>query len=92
MLVGLQPTGSNTHCASCFPALPAFLSVSLRVCADVEAYDSYCGPQTARLFLESMYREFLSKHKGVLHLMLLNHEHLFTQDADVHAKMQVFIW
>lgn len=58
---------------------------------DVEAYDSYCGPQTARMFLESVYREFLSKQKDVLHIQLLNHEHLWTQDADVHAKMQVFL-
>lgn len=60
--------------------------------ADVEAYDSYCGPQTARLFLESMYQEFLSKQKDVLHMQLLNHEHLWSNDAHVHAKMQVFLW
>lgn len=60
--------------------------------ADIPAYNSYCGPQTARLFLESTYQEFLSSDKGVLHLQLLNHEHLWSNDAHVHAKMQVFIW
>lgn len=60
--------------------------------ADPGAFDTYCGPRTARLFLESVYREFLSKRKGVLHMQLLNHEHLWTQDADVHARMQAFLW
>jgi hypothetical protein len=62
------------------------------VCTDVEAYDSYCGPQTARLFLESTYHEFISKHKDVLHMQLLNHEHLWTADAHIHKQMQVFLW
>lgn len=60
--------------------------------ADIQAYDTYCGPLTARLFLESMYQEFLSATQGVLHMQLLNHEHLWTADAQVHAQMQLFLW
>eukprot|EP00775_Hariotina_reticulata_P012551 gene12551-12684_t len=56
-----------------------------------EVYDSYCGSLTARLFLESMYGEFVSKRKDVLHIQLLNSEHMWTQDAPMHAKMQLFL-
>lgn len=60
--------------------------------ADIQAYNSYCGPTTARLFLESMYQEFVSTDKSVLHMQLLNHEHLWSSDAHIHQKMQVFLW
>lgn len=69
----------------------AFFAFFCFCSADIEAYDNTCGPPTARLFLESTYHEFLSKHKGVLHMQLLNHEHLWSADAAVHAKMQGFL-
>jgi hypothetical protein len=39
-----------------------------------------------------MYHQFVSQHKGVLHMQLLNSEHLWTADAALHAKMQLFLW
>lgn len=42
-----------------------------------EVYDTYCGSRTARLFLESMYGEFVSSQKNVLHIQLLNSEHMW---------------
>jgi hypothetical protein len=60
--------------------------------ADVAAYDAACGPRTARLFLETLYQEFLSAQRGVLHMQLVNAEHFWSADAAVHARMNVFLW
>lgn len=60
--------------------------------ADVAAYDALCGPQTARLFLDTMYPEFVSQRKGVLHMQLVDPAHFWTSDTHLHAKMQVFLW
>jgi len=96
------------------------------------AYDAQCGRRTARMFLETMYREFFhgaeaeaaagaggegaagggdargdgggdgnqeqQRHgqqptplSGVLHLHLLNSEHMFLSDAPLHARVDAFL-
>lgn len=58
---------------------------------DVQQYNLYCGPATARMLLETMYPEFISRQPGVLHFHLLNHEHLWKQDAPLHKKIDFFL-
>ncbi|WIA19693.1 hypothetical protein OEZ85_005621 [Tetradesmus obliquus] len=58
---------------------------------DVEAYDNYCGAQTARLFLDTIHPQMISKHKRVLHMQLVKPSALKPQDAPLHARMQAFL-
>lgn len=58
---------------------------------DMPQYNSYCGPATARLLMETMYAEFISRQPGVLNLMLVNAEHLWNADTQLHKQMDAFL-
>jgi len=57
------------------------------------AYDAACGARTARMLLETMYSEFISggAGPGVLHLQLVNSEHMWEADAVHHGRVGVFL-
>jgi hypothetical protein len=54
-------------------------------------YDSYCGAATARMLMENMHPEFISSQPGVLQVMLVNAEHLWTADAKMHKEVDEFL-
>jgi hypothetical protein len=39
-----------------------------------------------------MYPQFVSQRKSVMHMQLVDPAHFLTADAQLHAKMQVFLW
>lgn len=55
------------------------------------AYNAVCGAGTARLFLETMYSQFVSRAPGVLHMQLLNAEHMWARDAALHERMDAWL-
>lgn len=57
----------------------------------MQQYNSYCGPATARLLMETMYADFISRQPGVLHFMLVNAEHLWNAEAHLHKQMDAFL-
>jgi hypothetical protein len=38
-----------------------------------------------------MYPDFISRRPGVLHLQLLNAEHMWARDAALHRQMNAFL-
>jgi len=56
-------------------------------------YDAACGARTARMMLETIYSEFISKSAGpgVLYLQLVNQEHIWEKDAAHHSKVGIFL-
>lgn len=58
---------------------------------DLDKYDAACGARTARMLLETMYSEFVSKSPQVLYLHLLNSEHMWQVDEAMHSKVDVFL-
>jgi hypothetical protein len=58
---------------------------------DWKRYDAACGARTARLQHETMYKEFLTRQAGVLHMQLLNSEHMWTADEAQHARIGLFL-
>lgn len=58
---------------------------------DQQQYNSYCGPATARMLMETIYEDFITTQPGVLHLHLVNHEHLWKRDAHLHRQMDYFL-
>jgi hypothetical protein len=58
---------------------------------DMERYNTGCGPATARLFWHTMYPQFISNRRDVLHVMLADHNQLLVEDARLHRHMNVFL-
>jgi len=93
-IMDIMLKGSERSIGMCTDAMLYVLHLGARVIGgldDARQYDSYCGAATARLFLENMHEEFLSKQPGVLHMQLVNAEHLYLKDAKLHKKMDAFL-
>lgn len=86
--------GGQRGVGMCTDAMLYVLHMGARVIGkvdDPQQYNAYCGPATARLLLETIYQDFISSQPGVLHLHLVNHEHLWTRDAHLHKQVDYFL-
>lgn len=86
--------GSERSIGMCTDAMLYVLHLGARLIgavSDMKQYNSQCGPATARLFMENMYESFYTKQPGVLHLQLVNAEHLYVKDAAMHRRMDAFL-
>lgn len=86
--------GGQRGVGMCTDAMLYVLHMGARVIGrvdDPQQYNSYCGPATARLLLETIYSDFISSQPGVLHLHLVNHEHLWKRDAHLHKQVDYFL-
>lgn len=78
----------------CTDAMLYVLHLGARLIGEQDSmtqYDSYCGAATARMLMETMHPEFISSQSGVLHVMLVNAEHLWKADEKLHKAMDAFL-